>query len=53
MSARLSKITDWEERFQEVGYSVKALAASCGVSPQYLLRFIKELIRTLTSADER
>jgi AraC-like DNA-binding protein len=42
MSSRLDQITDWRQRIQAANYSVKPLAAKCGVSQQHLLRFFKE-----------
>ena len=48
MSGRLDTITDWPDRFHEANYSLKTLAARCGVSPHQLARFLRRTT-TLTA----
>jgi AraC-like DNA-binding protein len=42
MSARLSKIIDWEQRIKAANYCVKTLAAMCHISTRQLQRFIRK-----------
>jgi len=39
MSSRLDHITDWENRAEQVGFRIAALARQCGVTDRQLRRY--------------